>query len=162
VSRHLEIERKFLVKRLPKGWRSKPAARLVQGYFPTKHGVEIRLRQEDSHHFITVKAGTGHRRQEEEIEIPKSKFRALWPLTHGAQVSKTRHEIAHQRKTIEMDVYHGRHRGLVTAEVEFDSLAECRAFEPPAWLGREITGSRQYANATLARRRGLPRRAKTN
>jgi adenylate cyclase len=156
MAKHLEIERKFLVKHLPNARRAK-ASRIVQGYFATTKGIEIRLREEDSQHFLTVKAGHGRSRQEEEIEISKSKFRSLWPLTQEARISKTRYRVPYSGRTIEMDVYHGPHRGLVTAEIEFDSLRESRGFEGPEWLGREITGDGQYANATLARRHRVPR-----
>jgi CYTH domain-containing protein len=111
VDKNLEIERKFLVKHLPNGWKGKTSSHIVQGYFPTFKAIEIRLRRKDSHHFLTVKAGQGHKRQEEEIEISKAQFRALWPLTRGAQISKTRYKILHRGKTIEMNAYHGRYRG---------------------------------------------------
>jgi CYTH domain-containing protein len=157
VARHLEIERKFLVRRLPPGWKRRPSSPIVQGYFPVAgKDLEIRLRRKGSEHFITIKGGHGRRRLEEEIQIPKPMFRALWPLTGVARISKRRYKIPCDSKTIEMDVYHGPHRGLLTADIEFDSTCESRRFQPPDWLGREITGQRQYANEQLARRHGLP------
>lgn len=161
MARHLEIERKFLVKRPPAGWKRGHSSQIVQGYFPMAgHDVEIRLRHKGSQHFITVKGGHGRRRLEEEIEIPESKFRSLWPLTRAARIAKRRYRIPCHGHTIEMDVYQGPHRGLVTADVEFDSVRGSRSFQPPKWLGREITGSRQYANEVLARRQRLPRKMK--
>lgn len=155
---NLEIERKFLVKRLPTAWKRKRSSHIVQGYFPIAgNKVEIRLRQKGAQHFITVKGGHGRRRLEEEIEIPLSKFLALWPLTRRARIAKRRYEIPFSDHTIEMDFYEGRHRGLITVEVEFDSLRASHAFEPPDWFGREITGERKYSNEKLARSQGLPR-----
>jgi len=159
VARHLEIERKFLVEQPPKGWKSRGSSHIVQGYFPNAtKDVEIRLRRKGSKHFITIKGGYGLRRSEEEIEIPESKFRALWPLTNAARIAKRRYRIPWHVHTIEMDVYQGPHRGLITADIEFDSERASRSFQPPNWLGREITGRRRYANAVLARRQGLPRK----
>jgi adenylate cyclase len=157
VARHLEIERKFLVNRLPPNWKRRRSWEIVQGYFlvATKD-VEIRLRRKGSQHFITIKAGHGRRRVEEEIAIPEAKFRVLWPLTGTARISKRRYKIPCDGQMIELDVYHGAHRGLRTADIEFDSMRESRSFQPPDWLGREITGKRQYANEQLARHRGLP------
>ena len=158
MARHWEIERKFLVERLPTGWKRRPSEPIVQGYFPVAgKGLEIRLRRKGSRHFITIKSGRGRSRLEEEIQIPKSKFQALWPLTGAARISKRRYNIPYDNHTIEMDVYRGPHRGLITADVEFDSVRASRSFQPPGWLGREITGNRQYANEQLARRGGLPR-----
>src|ERR1043166_795988 len=162
MGRHLEIERKFLVKQLPPGWRSRPSSKIAQGYFPiARKDLEIRLRHKGTQHFITVKGGHGRRRLEEEIEIPKSRFRALWPLVASAHISKRRYKIPCDGHTIEMDIYAGPHRGLITADIEFDSVRESRSFEPPAWLGREITGVRQNANEILARRQRLPANART-
>jgi adenylate cyclase len=35
-------------------------------------------------------------------------------------------------------------------EVEFDSEAASDEFEPPDWLGAEVTGDPRYANEALA------------
>ena len=35
---------------------------------------------------------------------------------------------------IEIDVYTGRHDGLVVAEVEFPDEKSCAAFKPPEWM----------------------------
>ena len=42
--------------------------------------------------------------------------------------------------------------GLVVAEVEFPSEDEAGDFEPPAWIGEEVTGDERYLNETLATR----------
>jgi CYTH domain-containing protein len=159
----LEIERKFLVRKPPQGWRKKNASNVVQGYFSmADKNVEIRLRRKGNEHFLTVKGGHGNRRLEEEIKISPAQFRSLWPLTRAAQIAKRRYKIPCDGRTLEMDVYQGPHRGLVTADIEFDSLQESRSFRPPAWLGTEITGQRRYANQILARHHSLSRkRART-
>jgi adenylate cyclase len=58
--------------------------------------------------------------------------------------------------TIELDVYRGDLAGLVTAEIEFESLQASRAFEAPAWLAEEVTDDPRYKNQSLAVH-GLPR-----
>jgi adenylate cyclase len=157
MARHFEIERKFLVNRLPPGWKRRRSKQIVQGYFPlTSKDVEIRLRRKGSQHFITIKAGHGRCRLEEEISIPEARFRVLWPLTRTARISKRRYKIPCGGHIIEMDIYHGRHHGLRTADIEFDSLPESRSFRPPDWLGREVTGKQQYANEQLAHHRRGP------
>ena len=85
-------------------------------------------------------------------------FRFELPMTKGARISKRRYLIPFRGHTVEMDVYEGPHRGLVTADVEFKSERASRAFVPPPWLGREITGQRRYGNQVLARRGRLPPR----
>jgi len=51
---------------------------------------------------------------------------------------------------IEIDIYRGRHAGLVVAEVEFPDIANCRRFKAPSWFGREVTGTKRYSNVRLA------------
>ncbi len=157
MSKHLEIERKFLIDAPPAGWKRRPHTKIVQGYFPiTSNQLEIRLRRLGAKFFLTIKNGRGHSRQEEEIKLRKEQFDSLWPLTRGARIAKTRYRLPFSGHTIEMDVYEGRHRGLITADVEFDSARQSNLFEPPDWFGGEITGHRRYANERLARRGGLP------
>jgi adenylate cyclase len=161
MRRHLEIERKFLVRQPPAGWKSRDSSHVIQGYFPiVSKDLEVRLRHKGSKRLITIKSGHGRRRLEEEIEIPKEKFRSLWPLTRAARIAKQRYRIPCHGHTIEMDVYKGPHRGLITAEIEFDSARASGSFQPPDWFGREITGNRKYANEALARRQGLSRKRK--
>jgi adenylate cyclase len=150
----MEIERKFLVKSLPPGWRASPSSKIRQGYFSINDkDVEVRLREKGSQCFITIKSGRGKVRLEEEIRISEGVFKRLWPLVRAASLVKTRHRIPYAGSTIELDVYEGRHRGLKTADVEFRSRRQVDSFKPPAWFGQEITGKERYANRALARRK---------
>src|SRR5437868_12902187 len=128
----MEIERKFLVKSLPPRWKSASGSPIRQGYFSLRDkGVEIRLREKASKGFITIKAGRGRARLEEEIPISRKRLETLWPLVRGASIAKKRYRIPHAGRVIELDIYEGRHRGLMVAEVEFRSLRDAKAFRPP-------------------------------
>jgi CYTH domain-containing protein len=50
----------------------------------------------------------------------------------------------------EVDIYRGDLEGLMVAEIEFPSEEEANAFDPPGWLGDEVTGDHRYLNETLA------------
>ena len=90
----MEIERKFLVKSLLPGWRKSSGCRIRQEYFALQpKDVEIRLRQKDKGYFLTIKAGRGRVRLEEEVPISKQGFERLWPLVRHACVVKTRYSI---------------------------------------------------------------------
>jgi CYTH domain-containing protein len=148
----MEIERKFLVEHVPDDLDSHPAAQIQQGYLAiTPDGVEVRIRNYGGRSFLTVKAGSGEIRLEEEIEIDERRFSSLWPLTEGRRISKRRYLIGVEAGArIELDVFEGALAGLVTAEVEFASLAAAAAFRPPRWLGREVTYDAAYKNQRLA------------
>ena len=89
-------------------------------------------------------------REEREIKLSPKQFAALWPGTVGRRLRKVRYEIPWDSVMIEIDIYRGRHIGLVVAEVEFPNTASCRKFEPPWWFGREVTGGERYSNVRLA------------
>ena len=57
-------------------------------------GVEVRVRRLDDVTGLTVKSGPEHVRVEEEIAIDERRFAALWPLTAGRRLSKTRYRVA--------------------------------------------------------------------
>jgi CYTH domain-containing protein len=151
-----EIERKFLVNDPPPDLDRHPCTKLRQGYVAvTEGGTELRVRKEGKWHVLTIKEGHGEDRGEHEVEISSSQFDALWPLTKGRRVKKARSEVPLDGLTIQVDVYRGKLRGLTTAEVEFPDDDAARAFQPPEWFGREVTGDDQFSNQTLARN-GLP------
>jgi len=151
-----EIERKYLLKRMP-AIRSLPEVELLeidQGYIPgerlaervrrTKRGGEVK-------YYRTVKLGKGISRTEIEEETTERIFRRLWPLTKGKRVRKRRYRIRDNGFTWEVDRF--RDRRLVLCEVELPT--EDTHAEPPKWLRREIvrdvTGESEYANINLAK-----------
>jgi adenylate cyclase len=146
----VEIERKFLPARLPDGVTA--GERLEQGYLAVApDGTEVRIRRRAGRSTLTVKSGPAHVRVEEELEIDDRRFEALWALTEGRRISKTRHLVPlGGGLTAEVDVYAEALDGLLTAEIEFPSTAASAAFVPPPWLGAEVTGDARYANQSLA------------
>ncbi|HEY5197603.1 MAG TPA: CYTH domain-containing protein [Solirubrobacteraceae bacterium] len=146
-----EIERKFLVHEPPDGFDRHPSEQIEQGYIVVEGPSEVRVRRRDGRTLLTVKAGAGRVRVEEEFEIDERRFASLWPLSDGRRVAKTRYRLpADGGLTIELDVYTGDLAGLTVAEVEFDSEAASHEFHPPDWFGRELTDDHRYANRTLA------------
>ena len=147
-----EIERKFLIKRLPvKILRSRHFP-IAQGYLANEPGGRhVRLRKKAKTASLTFKVGRGTSREEREIRLSPKQFAMLWPATRGRRLRKTRYEIPWKNRKIEVDIYHGRNHGLVVAEVEFPNHASRRRFKPPRWFGREITGEKRYSNVRLAR-----------
>ena len=140
----------------PSGLERCRSEEIDQGYLAADAESEVRVRRIGEQSFLTVKRGSGRDRLEEEIEITGEQLEALWPTTEGRRLSKRRFFIPLDGLTAEVDVYGGELDGLITAEVEFDSVADSERFDPPAWFGDEITGDARYANQALARD-GVPR-----
>jgi adenylate cyclase len=74
---------------------------------------------------------------------------ALMALRLSEIVEKTRYTVPVGRHTWEIDVFSGRNKGLIIAEIELKGVGE--DFQRPHWLGGEVTGQSQYYNGSLAR-----------
>jgi len=146
-----EIERKFLVNKIPEDLYKYPSSHITQGYLEAADDeTEVRVRGKEGRFFKTVKSGQGLEREEIETEIGIEAYNELWPETIGMRIEKRRYEIPYEGHVIELDMYLGDLAGLVVAEVEFESVEESKLFTPPAWLGREITDDSRYKNRNLA------------
>ena len=71
---HEEIERKFLVAKLPEGLDRYPHSEIKQGYLLScdPEFLEERLRTKGGRYFMTIKLGKGAIRSETEMEICNS------------------------------------------------------------------------------------------
>jgi CYTH domain-containing protein len=105
-------------------------------------------------HLLTCKgpktAGTA---EEIEFEIPRERYTALVATRMGRLVRKTRFVVPLNGHTAEIDVFEGPLAPLCMAEIEG---ADCAAFVPPSWFGREVTGDPRYDNGSLALAADLP------
>jgi CYTH domain-containing protein len=153
----MEIERKFLVDEVPPGIPDTAWTQLRQGYLAAGPDGEVRLRDAGGTLTLTVKSGAGIVREEGEIALAPAQFEALWLLTQERRVAKRRARLEVSGHRCELDVFAGALLGLIVAEVEFGTLEEALAYQPPAWFGTEVTDDARYTNASLADA-GLPER----
>ena len=146
-----EIERKFLLGALPDKLKRSRRYIIEQGYLATESaGRQVRLRKKGKSASLTFKVGRGRHREEREIKLSPKQFATLWPATAGRRLRKVRYDVPWKNLVIEIDVYRGKHAGLVVAEVEFPDRISCSKFKPPSWFGREVTGEKRYSNVRLA------------
>jgi CYTH domain-containing protein/CHAD domain-containing protein len=146
-----EIERKFVLEEMPPQAVGAPATQIEQGYLAVDEEFEVRLRRIGGERLLTVKRGHGESREEIEVRLYSEQFEALWPLTEGRRLRKARHRLPlGAGLVVELDRYGSELAGLLVAEVEFPSEQASHGFQPPAWLGREVTGEAAYANQALA------------
>lgn len=152
-----EIERKFLLDGFPdwlSGCESRP---IEQGYVVVSANDEVRLRRDGDRLRMTVKLGHGLSRDETEIDLEPDQFEALWLLTAGRRVSKTRYRVPLEGSlTAEVDVYSGEHQGFQVVEVEFASEEDANTFRPPEWFGRDVSGMPEFSNQRMALGGGPP------
>jgi CYTH domain-containing protein len=150
----LEIERKFLLKRVPETMPESTAINIEQGYLPGERLVE-RLRAVEvgrkRTYLRTVKIGAGLVRTELEEETSADVFKSMWPITKGKRLTKRRHRVPDGALTWEIDEFTD--RALVLAEIELpsaDTTVEIPEWLQP-WIEREVTGEVAYLNSTLAK-----------
>lgn len=150
--RHFEIERKFLLRRFPRGFTKFPHHQIDQGYLTiARDRSHVRVRRKGRVYTLTFKRGSATGREEREIRLNRAQWEILWPATAGARLTKMRYDVPWRKWIIEIDIYQGSNEGLVVAEVEFADVETCRQFRPPAWLGQDVTSLGRYSNPRLAR-----------
>ena len=152
-----EIERKFLVT--GEGWRQlvTQQTKFRQGYLSSNGKATVRVRSmNDAQAVLTIKgASRGMSRAEFEYPVPIEDARELLVLAEPHVLEKTRHIVPFGGLTWEIDVFSGRHAGLVMAEVELAN--EDQHVEIPAWIGEEVSDDDRYYNASLSRADGPPK-----
>lgn len=149
-----EIERKFAVSDLS-AIEGRLGARIVQGYI-LDQPMTVRVRVIEAEAFLALKSKLqGIERDEYEFPIPMHHALELLRSHCGGRiVEKTRYRIPHDAVVVEVDVFGGRHAGLVLAEIELASATQTIAL--PGWLGVELTHDRRFANSALAASATVP------
>ena len=147
----MEIERKFLVREMP-DLNGVAHSEIKQGYFSIN--PEKRVRKMDNLYFVTEKGEGDMVREEREYEIDEKSAILLFQSSKTYIIEKTRYYLPFESHTIELDIYKGRHEGLVVAEVEFESEGEALSFTPPHWFGEDITKDKSYKNMVLTLNKG--------
>lgn len=144
-----EIERKFLVT--SDRWKADATGEpYCQGYIATTApGQSVRVRIAGDRAYLTIKGPTqGVSRAEFEYEIPMTDAKEmLETLCDRPFIEKIRYRLPIDEIVWEIDEFKGENTGLIVAEVELET--EDQAFEPPDWLGKEVSGDAKYYNASL-------------
>lgn len=154
----MEIEKKYLLKKLPQNLESYEKKELEQGYLCTS--PTVRIRKSDEKFILTYKAKWGtesvqvEARVNQEFEMPLS-FDGYYHLrkkTDGHMITKTRYLIPlSDGHTGELDIFHGVLEGLYFIEVEFQDAADVENFQPPDWFGEDVSMDIRYTNSYLAK-----------
>ena len=146
----MEIERKFLIKKLPDNVTSYKARKIEQAYLCTD--PVVRVRRDNDDYYLTYKSKGMIVREEYNLPLTKEAYGHLLAKADGNIITKTRYEIPEKDDlTIELDVFEGKFDGLLLAEVEFASEEEALGYIPPEWFGEDVSNSTKYHNSTLSR-----------
>lgn len=147
-----EIERKFLVNTTFFIKESFDQKRIKQGFLNSDKNRVVRVRVSDEQGFLTIKGKSnksGTSRFEFEKEITLEEANRLLELCEKGVIEKIRYLIKSGKHTFEVDVFLGKNKGLVVAEIELTE--ENESFAKPSWLGKEVTGNVEYYNSELSK-----------
>lgn len=158
----MEIERKYLVRSLPDNLDQYEHLEIEQAYLCTS--PTLRIRRMGDAYILTVKerlraGSTAIHNREEEFALSAQSYQQLLAKCDSGRVSKTRYRIDLRRQTgdgsyvgltAELDIFHGRHDGLVLVEVEFPNTDIANSFVPPDWFGEDVSTDPCYRNSFLA------------
>lgn len=151
-----EIERKFLVT--GEGWKAlaTSSALLRQGYLSSNSKATVRVRSKDDQKAALTLKGLATRisRAEFEYDIPIEDARELLAMAAPHVLEKRRHIVPFGGLIWEVDIFEGRHLGLMIAEVELER--EDQSVALPDWVGAEVSLDERYFNASLARSETVP------
>lgn len=155
----MEIEKKFLLRKVPKSLESYEKKEMEQGYLCTDPVVRIRRSNED--YILTYKSRMGMEqvsdgdvRVNHEVEMPLTRqgYEHLREKIDGNLIKKSRYLIPLDDSHVgELDVFEGALKGLSFIEVEFSDKEDARAFEPPEWFGENVSDDHRYSNSFLSR-----------
>ena len=145
----MEIERKYLIRRLPENPSQYQCKKIAQGYICTN--PVVRIRKSDDEYYLTYKGKGLMAREEYNLPLTQEGYEHMLPKIDGRLIEKSRYLIPLDGKlTAELDIFEGDLAPLIIVEVEFDSLDAANSFIPPEWFGEDVTESRKYHNSNLA------------
>ncbi len=147
----MEIERKFLLRQRPEELEGCPHTSIEQAYLCTRPVVRVRRR--GTEFWLTCKGEGLLAREEYELPLSEQAYRHLLDKADGRRIQKERYRVPLGELTVEVDLFQGELAPLIMAEVEFSSVEQAEAFQPPAWFGREVTYDPAYTNAHLSQQR---------
>lgn len=148
----MEIERKFLIKKLPENLDEYNRIEMEQGYLNTN--PVVRVRRENDDYVLTYKGDGLMARREENLSLNKDAFNNLLSKCDGRIISKTRYVIPldgeYKNLVAELDIFHKDLDGLIVVEVEFATIEDANSFNPPEWFGADVTMDGKYHNSYLS------------
>lgn len=145
----MEIERKFLVARVPDALENYDCQRMEQAYISTD--PVIRIRRAGPRFILTCKGRGTLSREEFELDLTEESYLRLLSKADGIRIAKDRYRIPCGGYVAELDVFAPPFAPLILVEVEFPSEDAAHAFAPPDWFGLEVTDNPSYTNAAMSK-----------
>lgn len=154
----MEIERKFLLNKLPDHLECFECYTLEQAYIATNPVIRIRKKMwtaaegiQKSAYILTIKSGGLMVREEYEINITDEGYENLSKKAEGNVITKNRYIIPLEDELkLELDIFKGVFEGLIIGEVEFPDEDTAQKYTPPEYISAEVTFDRRFSNSAMS------------
>ena len=153
-----EIERKFTINYLPNSIQN--IYKITQKHIYRDAICSIRVRRsinfntKDETYTHTIKT-KGEKLEkfstiELEREITKEQFEGVNPFWGSQTIEKYRIIIPLENGLkAEVDIFEKRFRGLIVAEVEFETIEQAENFKMPSWFEKEVS-HKEFSNRRIS------------
>ena len=159
----MEIERKFLLRKIPENLDSYSYHLIEQAYLCIT--PVIRIRRQDNEYYMTYKGSGMMSREEYNLPLTKEAYEHLLPKSDGNVISKKRYLIPLSSEEInpeclsllgdtaliiELDEFAPPFAPLLLAEIEFPTEEAANAFQMPDWFLEDVTQDVRYHNSYIS------------
>ena len=155
----LETERRYLLKAIPNDLPANASGWLITDrYFPN---TRLRLRNmksiagNENIYKLTQKYRSEHQDAYEtiitNIYLTEAEYNLLEPL-EARIIQKKRYAYSAQNHNFSIDVFEGRHQGLILAELEFEKSSQSEEFVLPSFVLRDVTNDLFFTGGSLVMR----------
>ncbi|MBR3770703.1 MAG: CYTH domain-containing protein [Clostridium sp.] len=154
----MEIERKYLVNKLPGNLEQYACKEIEQAYLCKKPTIRIRKCNQD--YILTYKSDFGIAEDEKrtakvlnEIEVPLNEegYLHLREKVDNQIIVKKRYLVPLEGGyTAELDIFENQLDGLMLVEVEFPDEESANQFTAPDWFGKDVSLDSTYTNGHLS------------
>jgi len=149
----VELERTFLLKKIPEGLKDCKSIEVFDIYIPqSAHHPILRIRKRGDVFEMTKKSpieNDSSEQEEQTIPLSKEEFSELSTLG-GKKLRKIRYFYPTNNRTAEIDIYLDDLEGLAIVDFEFDSSEEKAEFKMPDFCLADVTQEKGTAGGILA------------
>ena len=152
MPKSVELERRFLAKRLPDGLENCESKEILDIYIPSsERHPQLRIRKNGSKFSITRKVPLSEdltQMTEETLVLSEAEFGELASI-RGKRVHKMRYDYNIGGRLAEINVFLDGLEGLVLVDFEFENLEEMRSFVMPDFCLADVSGEEFVAGGFL-------------
>lgn len=155
--KNMEIEKKYLIKSIPDNLDNYKHYDIEQAYVSASPAIRVRKKGVYSDgnlsltYILTVKGKGLIKREEFELTLEKNEYENLLKKAEGNVITKCRYLIPlTEGLSLELDIFGGIFQGLVMGEIEFPDEDSAKKYNPPAFIGREVTLDERFHNSVMS------------